>query len=133
VPVSVFAFRQRRKTVTSAMLGAWFFALFVGSTDACGWIEPGAGPLAAVAGNPNEHERSLDANPPGRCEQFCKTWVPIVTKLSAISDQPDAQPLIVPVHAVSVALVLPPALRLAPAVHPPSGVPPFLRFVQLRL
>lgn len=124
-------FRQQRKTITGVALGAWLFALFAGIAHACGWVEPSIAPVHAVAANASQH--SSDEGTPVGCEQFCKSDVPVVTKLPLQGDQPDAQPLIVADNNVRLALASPPAFPLAQAAHSSSGVPPFLRFTRLRL
>lgn len=124
-------FRQVRKTTTGVALGVWLFALFVGSAHACGWVEPSVAPVHAVAANASQH--SSDEGAPVGCGQFCKSDIPVVTKLPLLGDQPDAQPLIVAVNNVRVVLASPPAFPLAQAAHSSSDVPPFLRFTRLRL
>ena len=124
-------FRQQRKTITGVALGVWLFALFVGIAHACGWVEPSIAPVHAVAAKASQH--SSDEGTPVGCEQFCKSDIPVVTKLPPLGDQPDAQPLIVAVNNVRVVLASPPAFPLAQAAHSSSDVPPFLRFTRLRL
>lgn len=124
-------FRQQRKTITGVALGVWFFALFVGIAHACAWVEPSIAPVHAVATKASQH--SSDKGTPAGCEQFCKSDIPVVTKLPPQGDQADAQPLIVAVNDVRVVLASPPAFALAQAAHSSSNVPPFLRFTRLRL
>ena len=124
-------FRQQCKTITGVALGVWLFALFVGIAHACGWVEPSIAPVHAVAANASQH--SSDEGAPVGCEQFCKSDIPVVTKLPPLGDQPDAQPLIVAVNNVRVVLASPLALRLGQAAHSTSDVPPFLRVTRLRL
>ena len=125
------SFRRQRKTMTSVALVVWLFALFVGIANACGLDGPTAGSPDVVAANPGE--RPSDTGVPNDCEQFCRANLPVVTKLPNLGDQPDAQPLIVAVGDVGVAVVLPPVLQLAPALHPPPDAAAFLRFAHLRL
>jgi len=125
------SFRQQRKTITSFALVVWLFALFVGIAHACGLDEPGGGLLYAVAASPSE--RQSDAGTPDDCEQFCKANVPVVTKLPSLGDQSDAQPLIVAVRDIGVAVALPPGFQRAPVAHPPPDVTAYLRFAHLRL
>ena len=122
---------RHSKTITGLTLGVWFFALLVGIAHACSLGEFGMTPrqhfdASASAG-------SSDDGMPAGCKQFCKSDVPVVTKLPLIGDQPDVQPLIVAVNAVHVVVTSPPAFQRAPVAHPPSDVPPFLRFTRLRL
>ncbi len=124
-------FRQQRKTITGVALGVWLFALFVGIAHACGWVEPSIAPVHAVAASASQH--SSDEGTPVGCEQFCKSDIPVVTKLPPLGDQPDAQPLIVADRDIGVAVALPPAFQLAPAAHPPPDVTAYLRFAHLRL
>jgi hypothetical protein len=125
------SFRRQRKIITSFALVVWLFALFIGIAHACGLGEPTMAPPDVVVANPSE--RPADTGTPDACEQFCKTDVPVVSKLQFLGDQPDAPPLIIAVHEIGVAVALPPALRLAPAAHPPPDVAAFLRFAHLRL
>jgi predicted small lipoprotein YifL len=124
-------FRQQRKTITSFALVAWLFALFVGIAHACGLDEPTTAPPDVVAANPGE--RPADTGTPDACEQFCKTDVPVVSKLQFLGDQPDPQPLIVAVRDLGIAVASPPVLQLAPAAHPHPDAAAFLRFAHLRL
>ena len=123
--------RQQCKTITGVALGVWLFALFVGIAHACGWVEPSSAPVHAVAANASQH--SSDEGAPVGCEQFCKSDIPVVTKLPPLADQPDAQPLIVAVNNVRVVRASPLAMRLGQAAHSTSDVPPFLRVTRLRL
>ncbi len=124
-------FRQQRKTITGVALGVWLFALFVGIANGCGWVEPNMAPVHVVAASTSEQHS--DEGAPVGCEQFCKADIPIVTKLSPLGDQPDAQPLIVVVRDISVAAAPPPVLQLALAARPPPDVTAYLRFAHLRL
>ena len=123
--------RQQRKSIAGVALGVWLFALFVGIAHACGSVEPSFAPAHAAAVNASQH--SSDEGMPIGCEQFCKSDIPVITKLPAFGDQPDAQPLIVAVDNVRVVLASPPAYQRAQAAHSRSDVPPFLRFTRLRL
>ena len=124
-------FCRQRKTITSFALVVWLFALSVGIVHACGLHEATMASLDAVA--TNSSDRPSDTGPADACQQFCKTNVPVVAKRAFLGDQPDAQPLIVAVREFGVAVVLPPAFRVAPAAHPPPDVAAFLRFAHLRL
>ncbi len=124
-------FGQQRKIITGATLGVWLFALAVGMAHACGWDEPDLAPTHAVAVLPGDNP-SDDGAPIG-CQQFCKTDVPVVTKLPAVGDQPGEQPPIVAVNGVHAVAAPAVTLRLIQAAHPPADVPPFLRFTHLRL
>ena len=122
---------RQRRTITGVALAMWLFALFAGIAHACGWVEQSAVPAHAVAANSSEHR--IDRGTPVGCEQFCKSDIPVVTKLSPIGDEPNAQPLIVAVNGLHVVPALPPPFGLAHAAYPSSDVPPFLRFAHLRL
>jgi hypothetical protein len=124
-------FRQQRKTITGVALAVWLFALFAGIAHACGWVEPSVAPVHAAAAGASGH--SSDEGTPVGCEQFCKSDIPVVTKLPPQGDQPDAQPLIVAVNNLGVVLASPPAFTPVQAAHSSSDVPPFLRFTRLRL
>ncbi len=122
---------RQRRTIIGVALAMWLFALFVGIAHACGWVERGPAPAHAAAANSSEHR--TDGGTPVGCEQFCKTDLPLVSKLPFIGDQPDGQPLIVGVEKVRIILALPPPFGVAHAAYPSSDVPPFLRFNHLRL
>jgi hypothetical protein len=109
----------------------WLFVLFVGIAHACGWDDVDGTPAHVVAATASE--QPSDEGMPVGCDQFCKSDIPVVSKLPSIGDQMDVQPLIVGVAKVRIVLALPPPSGLAHTAYPWSDVPPFLRFAHLRL
>lgn len=123
--------RRQTKVVTVLTLGAWLFALFVGIANACGWGDCDATSNSAVAATPSK-KPSHDGGRVG-CEQFCKTDVPVVSKVPDVADQPDLPPLVVTSGTVRLFTPLMPAFRRVQATYSPPDVQQFLRFARLRL
>lgn len=109
------------------MFGVCLFVLFVGIAHACAWDDVGGAPAHMVAATASEHP-SNEGMPVG-CEELCKTDLPVLSELRSIGEQP----LIVEVARVRIVLALPPPSGLAHTAYPSPDVPPFLRFIHLRL
>jgi len=122
--------RRHRKGLASLILGAWFFALFVGIANACLPEPENAGETAGMAMSPG-HGGDEGQSPD--CRQFCNVDTPLLSKLQLVQDQPAGQPLLV----ASVSNLLSPACTAAvPATylaHPPPDVPILLRSLRLAL
>ena len=124
--------RRHRKAVTSLILGAWLFALFVGVANAC---LPGPGNAGQTAGM----TMAMDAGHDGdesqstACQQFCSDDTPLFSKLQLVQDQPAGQPLLV--EGVSPLLSPVPASTVSVVyfAHPPPDVPILLRSLRLAL
>jgi hypothetical protein len=122
---------RQSRTITGLALGLWLFALLVGIAHACNLGDLGVtrGQRAVMSVSAGSRDGGMLAG----CEEFCASNVPVVTKLPLIGDQQEMQPQIVAVNEIHVVIAFPPAFQPAPVAHPPSDVPPFLRFTRLRL
>jgi hypothetical protein len=122
--------RRHRRAVTSVILGAWVFALFVGIANAC---LPETVDTMQTTGMAMAPGQDSDESPSAGCEQFCSIDTPLFSKLQLVQDQPAGQPLLV----ASVSTLLSPALVSAVPVmylaHPPPDVPILLRSLRLAL
>jgi hypothetical protein len=124
---------RNRKFLTSAVLGLWMFALFVGIANACSWDG-----VTSVSHHPPLAAHPVDVvvdhdMAPG-CDEFCGNDVPMLSVLKLVQDQPAGQPLTLATHYyVGVLPISAPVRRLARTTHPPPGVPFSLRTVRLTL
>ena len=125
--------RRHRKYLTSAILGLWVFALFVGIANACSWDGVTAVPHHSnVAEHPIDDVADHDMAP--GCYEFCSNDVPMLSVLQLVQDQPAGQPLaLATYHHLGVLPISASVLRLTRAAHPPPGVPFSLRTVRLTL
>ena len=122
---------RQTRAVTGLALGAWLFALVVGIAHACSLGELGVTPgergvTSASACAPGEGTAA-------GCAEFCKSDVPVVSKVPLIGEHSAAQLPIALATNVHVVLALPPAFLPARPAHSPPGVPPILKFTRLRL
>ena len=122
---------RQSKTVTGFALGIWLFALLVGVVHACSLTELGMTP--GQAGVTSIGACTFDEGMPAGCDQFCKSDVPVVSKVPLIGEESAAHLPNAVATNVHVVLSLPPAFLPARAAHPSSGVPPILHFTRLRL
>jgi hypothetical protein len=125
--------RRNRKFLTSAVLGLWMFALFVGIANACSWdgvTSVSRHPL--LAAHPVDVAEDHDMAP--GCDEFCSNDIPMLSVLKLVQDQPAGQSLTLATHYyVGVLPISAPFLRVARTAHPPPGVPFSLRTVRLTL
>lgn len=121
------------KLLTSAVLGLWMFALFVGIGNACSWDGVTAVPhQPTVAGHAGD--AATDHGLAADCDEFCSNDVPLLGVLQLVQEQPAGQPLVVATHHdLGFVPTSAPVLRLARTAHPSPGVPFSLRIVRLRL
>jgi len=124
---------RHRKTITSAVLGLWMFALFVGIANACSWhavpavTHPSTMAVHAVG------DATGDDVVPG-CEEFRSDSLPLLSVLQLVQDQRAGQWLVIATHHdLGFLPISAPLLRLARSAHPPPGVPFSLRLVRLTL
>jgi hypothetical protein len=121
------------KLLTSAVLGLWMFALFVGIGNACSWDGVTAVPhqptVAAHAGDAaTDHGLAAD------CDEICSNDVPLLGVLQMVQEQPAGQPLVVATHhRLGVLPSAAPVLRLARTAYPPPVVSFSSRIVRLTL
>jgi hypothetical protein len=126
-----------RKSLASAVLGLWTFALFVGIANACSWDGVSTVPhLPTTAAHAAAHATSEGADEdtgPG-CEEFCSNDVPLLGVLQLVQEPPAGLALLVATHHDFGFLpISAPELRQARGAHPPPGVPFLLRIVRLTL
>lgn len=124
---------RNRRVLTSAVLGLWMFALFVGIANACS--RDGVTAVShhlTMAAHPVDDAADRDVAP--GCDEFCSNDVPLLSVLKLAQDQPAGQPLVLATHYyVGVLPISAPILRVARIAHPPPGVPFSLRTVRLTL
>jgi hypothetical protein len=122
--------RRHRTAFVSLILGAWFFALFVGIANACLPEPDHSGQTAGISLDPG-HDGDETQSPD--CWQFCDVDTPLLSKLQLVQEQPGGQPLLV----ASFGDLLSPARTAAVAVtylaHPPPDVPILLRSLRFAL
>lgn len=121
---------RNRKALGSLILGAWFFALFVTSANACVTAPVSASQGSGFAMEPaHEGDQGASAN----CLQFCNDETPVLSKPQLASDQPAAPPLLV--ATISILQRSAPALvvTVAHLAHPPPDVPILRRSLRLAL
>ena len=126
-----------RKSLASAVLGLWTFALFVGIANACSWdgvpTVPHSSTTAPHAAAHATSAAAEEGSGPG-CEQFCSNDIPLLGVLQLVQEPPAGLALLVATHHDFGFLpISAPELRLARGAHPPPGVPSFLRTVHLTL
>ena len=126
-----------RKSLASAVLGLWTFALFVGIANACSWdgvsTVPHPPTTAAHAAAHATSDATDEDTGPG-CEEFCSNDVPLLGVLQLVQEPPAGLALLVATHHdFGFMPISAPELRLARGAHPPPGVPFFLRIVRLTL
>lgn len=124
--------RRHRRFASSAVLGAWIFALFVGAVHACGWVDASA---PATHADVAPHAGLLHDSGPGvECVEHPGEGLPVLNKVQAVQDPPEGRPLVVgPGHGVARRPSSAPALRSLRAARPPPAAPPLLRFLRLTL
>jgi hypothetical protein len=126
-----------RKSLASAVLGLWTFALFVGIANACSWDGVSTVPHPpATAAHAAVHATSdaTDEDTAPGCEEFCSNDVPLLGVLQQVQEPPAGLALLVATHHDFGFLpISAPELRLARGAHPPQAVPFFLRIVRLTL
>jgi hypothetical protein len=112
-----------RKSLASAVLGLWAFALFVGIANACSWDGVATVPHPPTTAAHAAAHATRDA-----------TNVPLQGVLQQVQEPPAGLALLVATHHDFGFLpISAPGLRLARGAHPPQGVPFFLRIVRLTL
>jgi len=124
--------RRHRRFASSAVLGAWIFALFVGAVHACGWVDASA---PATHADVAPHAGLLHDSGPGvECVEHPGEGLPVLNKVQAVQDPPEGRPLVVgPGHGVARRPSSAPALRSLRAARPPPAAPPLMRFLRLTL
>jgi hypothetical protein len=124
---------RHRKFLTSAVLGLWLLALFVGIANACSWDGVAAVPHHPAA-TTHAVDNAADHDMAPGCDEFCSNDVPMLSVLKLVQDQPAGQSLALATHYhLGVLPISAPALLLARTAHPLPGVPFSLRIVRLRL
>jgi hypothetical protein len=128
---------RHRRSLASAVLGLWTFALFIGIANACSWDGVSTVPHApAASAHAAVHVTSAvtDDDTAPACEVFCSNDVPLLGVLHLVQEPPAGLALLVATHHDFGCLpTSAPALRLARGAHPPPGVPFALRIVRLTL
>ena len=122
--------RRHRRAVTSLILGAWLFALFVGIANAC---LPEAVDTMQTAGMAMGPGQDGDESQSAGCQQFCSIDTPLFTKLQLVQDQPAGQPLLVTSISTLLSPVPASAVPVVYLAHPPPDVPILLRSLRLAL
>ena len=122
--------RRHRRAVTSLILGAWLFALFVGIANSCLPETVNTMQTADMAIVPGEHG---DESHSAGCQQFCSIDTPLFSKLQLVQDQPAGQPLLVASISTLVSPVPASAVAAVYLTHPPPDVPILLRSLRLAL
>ncbi len=124
--------RRHRKPLASLFLGVWLFALFAGVASACLTDEAAeTAQMSGMAMGMGQHDG--DHAKPSGCEQFCKTDIPLLTKLQLVQDQPAGQPLLVAGVDVPSLPIVVRSVSSAYRAHPPPDVPLLLRTLRLAL
>ena len=122
--------RRHRRAVTSLILGAWLFALFVGIANACLPDTPNMAQTAGMAmGSGQDGDESQSAG----CQEFCNVDTPLFSKLQLVQDQPAGQPLLVASVNTLLSPVPASAVPVVYLAHPPPDVPILLRSLRLAL
>lgn len=129
--------RRYRKSLASAVLGLWTFALFIGVANACSWDGVATVPhpsttAAHAAAHATSDATDEDTGPGG--EEFCRNDVPLLGVLQLVQEPPAGLALLVATHHDFGFLpISAPELRQARGAHPPLGVPFLLPIVRLTL
>jgi hypothetical protein len=124
---------RHRKFLTSAVLGLWAFAVFVGIANACTWDG-----VTAVPHQPtmavHAADDAMDGGMAPGCDEFCSNDLPLLSVLQLVQEQPAGQPLVVATHHdLGFLPISASSLRLAQTAQPPPGVPFSRRTVRLTL
>jgi hypothetical protein len=126
-----------RKSLASAVLGLWTFALCIGIANACSWDGVSTVPhVSTTAAHAAVHATSdaMDEDTAPGCEELCSNDVPLLGVLQLVQEPPAGLALLVATHHDFGFLpTSAPELRQARGAHPPPGVPFFLRIVRLTL
>ena len=126
-----------RRSLASAVLGLWTFALCIGIANACSWDGVSTVPHVSTTAAHAAVHATTDAtgeDPAPGCEEFCNNDVPLLGVLKLVQEPPAGLALLVATHHDSGFLpISAPEPRLARGAHPPPGVSFFLRFVRLTL
>ena len=126
-----------RKSLASAVLGLWSFALLIGIANACSWDGVATvphPPTTAAHATVHPSSDATDDDTALGCEEFCSNDVPLLGVLQLVQEPPAGLALLVATHHDFGFLpISAPELRLARGAHPPPGVPFSLRIVRLTL
>jgi hypothetical protein len=123
---------RHRTSFTSAVLGLWMFALFVGIANACSQDGLTAVPHQTVA--PHAVDDAMDRGGASGRDEFCGHDLPLLGMLQLVQEPPAGLPLVVaPHHDLGLLPISAPVLRLARTAHRSPGVPFSLGIVRLTL
>lgn len=125
--------RRHRRSIATAVLGLWLFAVFVGIANACSCAGLAVVSQPLHLGVHAEGDGLNDGVAPG-CDAFGSNDISLAGVLQPIQGRPGAPPLVIAMyrdfHRLSISA---PILRLARLAHPSPGVPFALRIVHLTL